>query len=152
MARPRLRVVVGQTRHVKDPTPTLVLRRSFGWGIVMVEDEQQRGPPAPEDTVVTSSKTGLTVTVHHAQDVAFDGLAPDDPIPGFIVAVDCWRTAAPAGTTVIWEGDLDIPLGRLLIGDAEREDVLELTPGRWHVEVAADPADYPGEVAIWFSK
>lgn len=118
----------------------------------MISDEQHWEVPAPDGSVVTATGSGLLISVHHAQDVNLEGLADDEPIPGFIVAVDCWRTAAPSGTTVIWEGDLDIPSGRLLIGDAEREDVLELTPGRWHVEVAADPPDYPDEVAIWFSK
>jgi hypothetical protein len=36
-------------------------------------------------------------------------------------------------------------------GDADGVEELQVMPGRWRVQVAAEPEDYPEHVSIWIT-
>ena len=67
----------------------LIIRRGFGWGIVMLLDS---GDPVPilESGLFGATRTGLTVAVRHAADVnaeVLEALRYDDEVPPFEVTV-----------------------------------------------------------------
>jgi len=85
------------------------------------------------------------VAVRHAQDVEVGSAVRE-----FYVSLEV-RLAQPAETAVCFDGVIDVPSGRITFGDADRQDALDVAPGRWRVQVALDPEDYPEHVQIWIT-
>jgi hypothetical protein len=100
-----------------------------------------------------ASRSCLEVVVRHAQDTDRDlsTLGPSDAVPPFEVLVRCWLNTEPSSDTYI-EATLDVPSGRVVVGDAERWDTIQLVPGMWTLRVATTPADHPREVDIWLNQ
>ena len=47
---------------------------------------------------------------------------------------------------------IDVPSGVLTLGDAEHEDVIEIGPGRWTVQVACSPHEFAENVRVWLQR
>jgi hypothetical protein len=89
--------------------------------------------------------------VLHAADVETpEGAGPDDPIPEAQVRVTVAFNEAPhAGAE--FDGLLACPSGRLCIGDAETERVVEVPPGTLRVQVSRRPVEFAEEVTLYLT-
>jgi hypothetical protein len=138
-----------------DEEPVLEVERPFEWGIVVLCDEQSTDvlPALERGDAFTASKAGLVIVVRHAQDSDVDlaTVGRSDPISPFMVSIRCWVNTEPPPEATI-HAVLDVPSGRVVIGDAEGWDAIDLTPGRWAVRAATTPVDYPEAVKVWFDK
>lgn len=59
-----------------QPISSVLIRRAFHWGIVIVSDVKSSGdiPDVDRDALVAANEHGLVVAVRHAQDIAsFEG-------------------------------------------------------------------------------
>ena len=141
-------------REVFEPGE-VTLRRAFGWGVFFIGDSQadivEVLPGAP--VLWGDGREAAAVLVRHAQDVdddVLDALGPDDDVPDVAVTVVVrWGFLAPRPVDA--EGWLDVPSGRLTLGDADFEDIFELRPGKWRVQVLLDRPPDPERVDIWIS-
>jgi hypothetical protein len=133
----------------------LEVARPFEWGIVLVCDEQASDdwPSLERGAAFATSSSCLAIVVRHAQDTDADlgSLQPSDPVPPFNVSVRCWVNETPPSDASI-RVDLEVPSGRVVIGDAERWDTIDLVPGGWAVSVTTGPVDHPESVDIWFNR
>lgn len=119
--------------------------RAFAWGIVIIGDADTQEIPSPDrDNAIVSSDSAVVVQVRHAQDVA----DPDDS--EFLVEVRCTEGSTDR-IGMSFDGDILIPSGRLSIGDADHEDTIIVTPGRWRLQVDTQPVERPERVSLWFS-
>src|SRR5581483_786068 len=137
------------------PQPILEASRPFEWGIVLVCDGQSTDewPELQRGAAFAASRACLGIVVRHAQDTEADveSLKPSDPVPPFKVAIRCWLDAVPPPDAPIRIA-LDVPSGRVVVGDAAGWDSIELLPGEWSVCAAPRPFDYPESVDLWFTK
>ncbi len=133
--------------------PTLGLLRPFEWGIIIaVDSESDDDLPALErGRPFVAGDSSLVVLVRHAQDTAADlaTFGPQDQVPPFLVAVRCWVDASPPHSPT-FQVLLNLPSGRVTIGDAEQWDTLELPPGAWSVSARTSPSHCPEQVDLWF--
>ncbi len=120
----------------------VTLRRPFAWGIVMLSDSKTRDiPSSPVASPFAHTPTALFVRVRHAADVEFDGADPDEVVPLCSVVVDV-RVGEPADSSVDFEGTLQLPSGVLAVGDADGEELLELSPAAYRAQVRVDHPEY----------
>ena len=109
-------------------------------------------PDLERGAAYAASGTCLQIVVRHAQDTDVDlsTLAPSDPVPPVEVIVRCWVNVAPSPLARIG-GSFEIASGRLVLGDAERWDTIDLVPGTWTILARTSPADHPELVEIWIT-
>jgi hypothetical protein len=131
----------------------VTLQRAFGWGVLFLGDSNAEPIDVDPDSIVTWGREDQTVAVlvRHAQDVdadVVDALDDDDEVPLVQVTVNVhWFPADTAGA----EGFVAVPSGVLVIGDADLEESLAVTPGRWRVEVSLEPQEHAERVDLWFT-
>jgi hypothetical protein len=140
---------------VTEKQPVLELSRPFEWGIVLLCDDRATNdwPSLERGAAFAASRSALEIVVRHAQDTDADlsSLDPSDPVPPFNVLVRCWVGTDPSSHASI-ESILTMSSCRMVIGDAERWDAIDLAPGEWTVCVATAPADHAEEVSIWLNR
>jgi hypothetical protein len=131
---------------------SLHIERAFGWGLLLVMDQDSSDVPELSTALVSASSTGLAVKVHHAADVDLAGFKDDEVIPLAQVEVDVHvGLSAPPDTH--YRGSIDVPSGVITLGDADQEDRLDVEPGRWDVQVICIPADgHADKVLMWFQR
>lgn len=128
----------------------LRLSRPFGWGVVIVMDRDSADVPERlNESGVASSPTALAFRVRHAQDVELEGLDPDDELAPFAVSVDV-AIGSPV-EPFSFAHEILIPSGVVTIGDADHEDELSVSPGRWRVTVNLEPEDHAENVKVWLT-
>ena len=148
----RIVAVHGPTTVYGPPSWHLLVHRPFGWGIVIVADAESRDiPTATSAEPFTASRTALVVRVRHASDVEFDALDSDQEISQFAVVVKA-EVGPRAAIPVDYECVLALPSGRLTIGDADEERILNIGRGEYRVQVALDDAAHAKSVQIWVSE
>lgn len=135
-----------------DDAGPLLIKRSFNWGILMFSDAGSSDvPELGRDSTFASTSHALVVAVRHAQDVDFEALdlGPHDVIPPAEVSV----RVGPGGHDVEdFSCVLDLPSGELRVGDAEYEDSVTMSPGRYSFSVALDQVDHAEWVDIRWSR
>ena len=87
--------------------------------------------------------------VRHAQDVDLSG-GDDDEIPPFVVSVR-FLPGIAQGQELSFDGVMSLLSGLMSVGDADREEVLALTPGTYRLQVEVDPDDHPERFRVWYS-
>lgn len=123
-------------------------KRPFWWGTVLIMDRDATDVPALTDDVVSQSASGLAVQVLHAQDVGLGGFDADEVVPPAKVEVEVRIDDGPP-VGPVFSGVIDIQSGVLTVRDAEQEDTVELTPGRWAVQVECTPLEFAEQVRVW---
>jgi len=138
-----------------EPSPAheQTVRRPFGWGVLFIGDSEAQPVEVDPHAAVTWGREdeAVAVLVRHAQDVdaeVLDGLGDEDDVPLVEVTVTIRWTAAPAPDS---EGVLAVPSGLIIIGDAERQDVVAVSPGRWRVQVTLEPSEHAEQVGLWLT-
>jgi hypothetical protein len=128
-----------------------VLRRSFGWGILIVSDPLTTAWPELGDGIV-GNEAGVVIPVRHAQDVDVrDDLPAEALVPPAEVEVECFVNGLAHDEEVAYDGHLVLSEGRVLLGDADACYELRVAPGRWRVQVALDVPQFSEHVRIWFT-
>jgi hypothetical protein len=132
-----------------SPPPIARLHRAFGWGGVMIMDgDSSDVPTAPDEMGVARSGAGVCFPVRHAQDVETPkDLPPDEPIPPFEVNVDLFFGAAERPPTFVHR--MSVPSGRISVGDADEEELIEVPPGRVDVSVWLSEIPHAEHVEVW---
>ena len=126
--------------------------RPFGWGVLLIGDSASPGVPATESGVaVVATRTMVAVGVRHAQDVDFDSADDGQEVPQFSVPVEV-RLGERAETAVHFDGVIEVPSGRITVGDADSEESLLVTPGPWRIQLALNPEDQAEQVDVWITK
>jgi len=105
---------------------TVTVTRPWHWGIAILSDPSLGGeiPEVVSESRASSNGKGVVVLVRHAQDVeASDG---DFVWAEASVIVRHWPGAPPIDPdrTVVFEGSLPTPTGRLELGDADEGIVM----------------------------
>jgi hypothetical protein len=135
-------------------TPAMI-RRPFHWGIVfMLAEEQKANIPEPvRDQLVSANESGISVSVRHAQD---SDEVEGDYIKFAEVQIGFRVLDAPPVTTEyrreVFRGTIDLPSGRLNVGDADEETIVNghRGPNTIIVSVNADVArDEVSPDALW---
>ena len=124
----------------------------FRWGLLIAFDSEGQFelPDGIGSNAVRASSTCLTVPVLHAQDVEIpEDAGPNEPIPEAQVHV--MVAFAKAAVDVEFESSLACPSGRLYIGDAENERVIDVPPGNLLVQVARAPIDFAEQVTLYLT-
>ncbi|MGB0190910.1 MAG: hypothetical protein ACPF9W_08080 [Nocardioides sp.] len=123
----------------------------FGWGLLMAFDAEAEWelPEGVGTEGVAASASCLAVPVHHTSDVDFPEGWPDDlPMPGAQVNVVVAFTESPPGSPVHFDGNLSCPTGRLSVGDAENDRVLDVPAGTVRVQVSLFPFEDADSVVL----
>jgi hypothetical protein len=131
----------------------LHLRRGFGWGILTLLDSPNGQAPDLHDHRFAGSASGMTIVVRHAQDIdatVLDNLAPDDTIPETQVTVHVWIATEPLESSD-YSSLLTVTGGRIVIGDGDPWQTLDLPAGSWQAQVTVSPTDAPEQVEIVLS-
>lgn len=131
-----------------DECDGLAIERAFNWGIVLVSDANSRDiPELPRGSSFAASRDGVVIAVRHAQDVDVvdSDLSPDEVIPPATVSV---RVGLGAQERADFSCVLALTSGKLLVGDADHEDIVTVPPGEYTVAVSVDDAHSPERVDV----
>lgn len=123
----------------------------FRWGLLLAFDDQESFdlPPDLGDEAITSSASCLAVPVLHAADVDIPDDWPEDvALPSAMVTVTVVVGEPLPLDAVEFNGQLSCPSGRLAIGDAEHERVVEVPQGPIRVQVIREPLEYASHVTM----
>jgi hypothetical protein len=125
------------------------VRRPFHWGIVLLGDSSaDLDLNADATDNIRTGRHHLAIAVRHAQDVDDEpDVALDQPIPPFEVTVSC-RVQPHAETDAQFSAVLNVPSGRISLGDADEEIYFNVSPGGWLVQLTWQPADHPEHVDV----
>lgn len=131
---------------------TVTVTRPWHWGIAVLSDPSLGGeiPEVVPESGASSNGKGLVVMVRHAQDV---DLFEDDFVwAEASVIVRHWPGAPPVDPdrTVVFEGPLPTPTGRLEIGDADERVVMTglTASSTLRVLSLSDDSDSPDRVWV----
>jgi hypothetical protein len=112
--------------------------REWPWGLVVLGDPDDLSelPTTLGDAVAVATAGTIACRIQHA----VDGVAT--------AAATLDSTGEPEGLRLAYEGELELPSGRLRLGDAGSESTEEarLTPGRYGVRVFVDEPEHPTQV------
>jgi len=144
----------GSAKMVRMDAPRNLLRveRPFWWGVLVVADRDWADdvPTELSESGFGTSETAIAVRVRHAQDVEFDDASPDVVVSPCEVVVTV-NVGTPTSRTV-FEHDVSIESGWLTVGDAESQDAVRVSPGRWQLSISLDDAEFVERVDLWLAK
>ena len=130
-----------------SPIGSVTVKRPWQWGIAVLSDWQRGGdihdvnPRAP----ASANAFGLVILVRHAQDT--ENL--DDGYAEASVTLAQWvdGTMAERPGTVLFDGVIETPTGRMLIGDAEFEADVPCPRPSTQIRVTAGEHEHGAEHA-----
>lgn len=104
-------------------------------------------PPAPTAPgTITAGPTCVAIPVRHEQD-----LEPDDA-DAATVTIRCRPGPKDEHEDrARFETVIDVPSGRLSVGDADHDHEVTVEPGRWRIQVDIEPPTDATRVEIWWS-
>lgn len=134
-----------------QPLTSVVVTRPWHWGIAIISDPSLGGeiPEVRPDARVSANRSGVVILVRHAQDIeSFEG---DFEWAEARVSVRYWASAPEIsdGTTVVFEGTLATPTGRLWIGDADDEVVISGLTTSSKIRIASPSKDLDSPDQVW---
>lgn len=123
----------------------------FRWGLLTAFDKERSGglPDDVSANAVTATDTALAVQVRHSQDIEEPKDWPSDlSLPEAQVRVVVAFAESPDGAPVEFEGFLQCQSGRLAVGDAENERVLDVPAGVLRIQVSLFPREFAEYVVL----
>jgi hypothetical protein len=126
-------------------------RQPFHWGLLLAFDDVAplEVPEVSRKGAITASATCLSVPVLHAQDIAApEGWPADQPLPLATVEVRVVVGEDEDVGSAEFDGRLSCPSGRLRVGDAENELVIDVPPGNLRVRVVREPIEFAEHVTV----
>jgi hypothetical protein len=135
---------------IKEPDGPLAFSRPFNWGVLFISDSDSAEMPelGPQGEI-SSNSHGVAVPVRHAQDVEITSQA-DDVVAPFEVSVRCSSGVSDV-RELAFNAVVELSSGLMAIGDAEQEELLRLSPGRYRIQIEADPSFHPEWINVWYS-
>lgn len=137
-----------------QPLTSVLIRRPFHWGIVIMSDVKFGGdiPDVDSNVLVTANDRGVIVLVRHAQDIE----SFDDDFEWAEAEVVVRQLPAGAGIQSdrreVFRGQLSVPSGRVSVGDADDDIALSAHLGLNEVVITidrnADDSDRPDSIQI----
>lgn len=131
--------------------PEVQWSQPFRWGLLTAFDSENKWelPTDVSADVVTATDTALAVQVRHSQDIEEpEGWPNDLGLPDVLVRVVVAFVESPGSAVVDFEGSLMCRSGRLAVGDAEDERVLDVPPGLLRVQVSLFPREFAEDVVL----
>lgn len=122
----------------------------FHWGLLLAYDQDAdfQTPDLDRAGSVAATASCLAVPVRHAQDIDYpEDVAPDAVLPWSEVTVTV-VVGEPLPSPAEFEARLRCPSGRLVVGDAEQERVVEVPPGEVLVQVVRDGGQHAERVTL----
>lgn len=136
-----------------QPLATTTIRRPFHWGIVTVgPDGSGQLPDVAAGALVSANAHGLVILVRHAQDIESFGADFDWAEAEIVVRQLVNAESAPRPRREVFRGLINVPNGRLAVGDADGFVVVPAHEGANIVVVTVDaslPVDGPITGASW---
>ena len=132
----------------------LDFKRPFNWGIVVVSDAgaampEFDGHAQDERPVLATSDRVLVLRVRHASD-RDDGAVDSE---GYLLPTEVRvEVARGRGRPDAEDHVLAISTGKVLIGDAEAEEVLVVEPGSYRVAVEVDDPEFAESVRLFIER
>lgn len=131
-----------------QPFFEVTVSRPWHWGIAILSAPDAEIPEQLDAALVTGSPGCLVVKVRHAQDIDADVFEGDwDWATATLHLRSVAHREEPTGA-VLYEGILELPDGRLTVGDADSEVVLNDLPKQVRVLVQSDAADSTGLTTV----
>ena len=136
-------------------TAATTLRRPFYWGIVVIVADDWFGelPVLDAESHVTADDHALIVQVRHSQDTDESGNEYEEEAETVVTVRLLDDPEPPAeGRREVFRGIVNVPSGRLNVGDAEEEATLAAHTGHNTIVVSVDastPDDMFFPDAIW---
>ena len=131
--------------------PEVQWSQPFRWGLLIAFDPVSNWD-LPDDVaaaVVTATDTALAVQVRHSQDMEEpEGWPVDLGLPEAQVRVVVAFSESPDSVAVDFDSTLLCESGRLSVGDAENERVLDVPAGVLRVQVSLIPRDFAEFVVL----
>ncbi len=124
-----------------------VIKRPFHWGIVIIVGDDWDGesevPVFDPDRMVAANDFAVTIAVRHAQDTdevetGDDGVEYVKFAEASVVARLLDSSPTDEGRREVFSGVIDVPSGRLSIGDADEETIVTAHQGTNRVIVSVD--------------
>ena len=124
-----------------------VIKRLFHWGIVIIVGDDWDGesevPVFDPDRMVAANDFAVTIAVRHAQDTdevetGDDGVEYVKFAEASVVARLLDSSPTDEGRREVFSGVIDVPSGRLSIGDADEETIVTAHQGTNRVIVSVD--------------
>lgn len=125
-----------------EPLQTTAIKRPFHWGIVILVGDDWTGdiPEIAANSLVSANARAVSVGVRHAQDTdEYEG--EHVRFAEASVAVRLFDAVAQTGDSrrEVFRGVINVPSGRLCVGDADEETVVPAHRGKNVVVVSVDP-------------
>jgi hypothetical protein len=119
-------------------------RRTYAGGNLEITDAESCDVPIADGSPVVATAHGVSIRVPHPDDLIYEHGTPNE----VILRV---RTG-PAPVTVPFTAEINLPSGRLVIGDAERVIELPMTLAKSvRLELLPYPADFTTELDVWIT-
>lgn len=131
--------------------PEVQWSQPFRWGLLTAFDSENRWdlPYDVSAELVTATETAIAVQVRHSQDIEEpEGWPSDLSLPEQLVRVVVAFAESPKGAPVDFRTSLQCPSGRLAVGDAENERVLDVPPGLLRIQVSLFPREFAEHVIL----
>lgn len=130
-----------------SPIDSVTVTRPWQWGIAVLSDRQHGGdiPDVDPGAPVSANAFGLVILVRHAQDAG----SLDDGYAEASVTLTQWIDGAMADRpgTVLFDGVIETPTGRMIIGDAEFEAEVPCPRPSSRIRVTSDEHEHGAEHA-----
>jgi hypothetical protein len=120
-----------------QPLYEVTVSRPWHWGIAIVSAPGMAVPDALDQSLVTATPEALVIKVRHAQDVDAEVFEGDWDWATATIRVRSLADFEDTAEPVVYEGLLRLPNGRLVIGDADSEVILNDLDDQTRVRVFA---------------
>jgi hypothetical protein len=121
--------------------------RPFQWGGLFLFDSDADDFPGLEPgSSISASGNAISLLVRHAQDFDFT----NEELDGAVVHVDLFFGIA--NMPCDFDDFIELPSGRLTVGDADDEEVVDLPADVYRVQISLDQPNHAEYVRIWLSQ
>jgi hypothetical protein len=132
-----------------QPLYEVTLTRPWHWGIAVVSSPKAVLPDVVGDSPVVVGTKALVIKVRHAQDVEVEVFEGDYDWATATIHVRSLTELQPTNRVIVHEGTLNLPDGRLAVGDADGEIVVADLSPQTRVRVEADEVTTFGLPEVW---
>lgn len=129
----------------------ITIVRAWQWGIAIIGDSRGEVPPVEPNSAASIGREAVVLNVRHAQDVVIpDDAADDDVIEATAtIHVRVLSSAVPSDRPLVCDVTLAVPSGRVSIGDANDEYVIDWAGASVRVVATANELDRTDLDEMW---
>lgn len=139
----------GPTLTCVQPIYEVTIARPWHWGIVIVSCPGAALPDGVGNSLVVANSGAVVVKVRHAQDIEAEVFEGDWDWATATVHVRSLVELDSTPGEPLYEGELVLPEGRLAVGDADNEVVLNDLDAKTRIRVLASDPQPTGLTEVW---